>query len=58
MDRGRRSCNMPKQASSAFNNDFKAVFESKLHVFLSGKFFESVGLHICMTSLILHFLLE
>ena len=54
----RRSCSMPRKASPAFNNGVKALFETKLHVFRSGKFFEPVGLHICMMSLILHFLLE
>ena len=54
----RRSCNMPRQDSSVFNNDVKALFEAKLHVIRTGKLFESVGLHICMMSLILHFLPE
>ena len=44
-----------KKASLTFNKDVKSLFEAKLHVFLSGKFFEPVGLHICMMSLILHF---
>ena len=54
----RRSCSMPRQGSPVFNNDVKALFEAKLHVIRTGQFFESVGLHICMMSLILHFLLE
>ena len=52
------SCSMLIQVSSAFNNGVKALFESKLHVFLSRKLFELVNLHICMMSLILHFLQE
>ena len=54
----RRSCSMPRQASPAFNNGVKALFEAKLHVFHSGQFFEPVDLHICMMSLILHFFPE
>ena len=54
----RRSCSMPRQTSPVFNNDVKALFEAKLHVICTGKFFEPVGLHICMMSLILLFLLE
>ena len=48
------SCSMPKQASPVFNNDVKAMFEAKLHVIRTGQFFEPVGLHICMMSLILN----
>ena len=54
----KRSCSIPRQASSVFNNGVKALFEAKLHVIRTGKFFELVGLHICMMSLILHFLSE
>ena len=54
----RRSCTMPRQASPVFNNGAKALFEAKLHVICTGQFFEPVGLHICMMSLILHFLPE
>ena len=54
----RRSCSMTKQASSMFKNDFKAMLEAKLQVFPTRKLFELVDLHICMMSLILHFLLE
>ena len=54
----RRSCSIPRQASPVFNNGVKALFEAKLHVICTGKFFEPVSLHICMMSLILHFLLE
>ena len=50
----KRSCSMPIQASPAFNNSVKAIFEVKLHVIHTGKFFEPVGLHICMMSLILN----
>ena len=53
-----RSSSMPRQASSVFNNDVKSLFEAKLHVICTGQFFELVGLHICMMSLILHFLSE
>ena len=49
----KRSCIIPKQASPVFNNDVKAMFEAKLHVIRTGQFFEPVGLHICMMSLIL-----
>ena len=52
----RISCSIPRQYSIAFNNGVKALFEAKLHVFRNGKFFEPIGLHICMMSLILHFL--
>ena len=54
----RRSCSIPKQASPVFNNNVKALFEAKLHVIRTRQFFESVGLHICMMSLILHFFPE
>ena len=54
----RRSCSMPRQASLVFNNDVKVLFEAKLHVIRTGQFFEPVGLHICMMSLILYFLSE
>ena len=54
----RRSCNIPRQASSVFNNDVKALFEAKLHVIRTGKFFEPISLHVCMMSLILHFFPE
>ena len=54
----RRLCSMPRQASLVFNNDIKALFEAKLHVIHTGKFFELVGIHICTMSLILHFFLE
>ena len=49
----RRSCSIPIQASLVFNNGVKALFEAKLHVICTGQFFEPVGLHICMMSLIL-----
>ena len=54
----KRLCSMPRQASPVFNNDVKAMFKAKIHVFLGGKFFEPVSLHICMMSLILHFFPE
>ena len=54
----RRSCSIHRQASPVFNNGVKAMFEAKLHVIRTGQFFELVGLHICMMSLILHFLPE
>ena len=54
----RRSCSIPRQASPVFNNGVKSLFESKLHVIHTGQFFELVDLHICMMSLILHFLSE
>ena len=54
----RRSCSMPRQASLVFNNGIKTLFKAKLHVIRTGQFFEPVGLHICMTSLILHFFPE
>ena len=54
----RRSSNMPKQASPVFNNGVKVLFEAKLDVIHTGQFFEPVDLHICMMSLILHFLSE
>ena len=50
----RRSCSIPRQASPAFNNGVKAMFEAKLHVIRTGQFFEPAGLHICMMSLILN----
>ena len=49
----RRSCSIHRQASPVFNNGVKAMFEAKLHVIRTGQFFEPVGLHICMMSLIL-----
>ena len=49
----RRLCSMRRQASLVFNNGVKALFEAKLHVICTGQFFEPVGLHICMMSLIL-----
>ena len=52
----RRSCSIHRQASPVFNNGVKAMFEAKLHVICTRQFFEPVGLHICMMSLILHFL--
>ena len=54
----RRSCSIPRQASPVFNNSVKALFEAKLHVIRTRQFFELIDLHICMMSLILHFLLE
>ena len=54
----RGSCSIPRQASLVFNNGVKALFEAKLHVIRTGQFFEPVGLHICMMSLILQFFLE
>ena len=54
----RRSCSMPRQASLVFNNGIKALFEAKFHVIRTGQFFELIGLHICMMSLILLFLPE
>ena len=54
----RRSCSIHRQDSPVFNNDVKAMLEAKLHVIRTGKFFELIGLHICMMSLILHFLSE
>ena len=54
-----RSCSMPRQDSPVFNNGVKAMFESKLHVIHTGQFFEPVGLHLCMMSLILkHFVIN
>ena len=53
----RRPC-FPRQDFLAFNESFKVVLEAKLEVFLSGNFFELVGLHICIMSLILYFALE
>ena len=50
----RRLCSIPRQASPVFNNGVKALFEAKLHVICTGQFFEPVGLHICMMSLILN----
>ena len=41
-----------------FNNSVKAMFEAKLHVIRTGKFFEPVGHPICIMSLILHFFPE
>ena len=49
----RISCSIHRQASPVFNNGVKAMFEAKLHVIRTGQFFEPVGLHICMMSLIL-----
>ena len=54
----RRLRSMPRQASSVFNNNIKSLFKAKLHVIHIGQFFESVGLHICVMSLILHFFRE
>ena len=54
----RRSCSIRRQASPTFNNGVKAMFEAKLHVIRTEQFFESVGLHICMMPLILHFFPE
>ena len=54
----RRLCSMPRQASLVFNNGVKALFKAKLHVIRIGQFFEPVGIHIFMMSLILHFFLE
>ena len=54
----RRLCSMPRQDSSVFNNDVKALFEAKIYVIRTGQFFELVSLHICMMSLILHFFPE
>ena len=50
----RRSYSIHIQASPMFNNSVKAMFEAKLHVIRTGQFFELVGLHICMMSLILN----
>ena len=51
----KRSCSIPRKASPVFNNGIKSLFKAKLHVIHNGQFFEPVGLHICMMSLILHF---
>ena len=49
---------MPRQDSLVFNNGVKALFEAKLHVIRTRKFFELVSLYIFMRSLILQFFLE
>ena len=51
----RISCSMPRKDSLVFKNGVKALFKAKLHVICTRKFFEPIGLHICMMSLILHF---